>query len=181
MLAHFAHRRWLRPSNVVSTVALFVSLTAGAYASGVLPPNSVGSKQLKKNAVTRPKIADDSINSDKIADGTVSAADFAPGSLPEGPKGDTGLASAPPFSATTADASVPDGGSAVATASCPAGQNVVGGGATIEGGDTNVAGIADSYPEGRTGWTAHGATASGAGAKKMTVTVICTVAQQTGP
>jgi hypothetical protein len=55
-------------ANVVATLALFIALGGGAFAAGVIPVNSVGSKQLKKSAVTSPK----------VKDGSLAPADFAP-------------------------------------------------------------------------------------------------------
>jgi hypothetical protein len=172
--------RWLTSANVVSTLALFLALTGGAYATGLLPKNSVGSKQLRKNAVTSAKLAADSVDSKKIADGSLQLKDFGVDQLPAGPKGDTGPGGTPALDVQSADVSVDPGGSAAATANCPAGENAVSGGAAIESANSGEAGVADSYPEGRTGWTAHGANFASA-PKKMTVYVECTAAVQTGP
>jgi len=57
-----------------------VALAGVSYAAGVLPSNSVGSKQLKKNAVTGVK----------VKNGTLTAADFKSGQLAAGPKGEPG-------------------------------------------------------------------------------------------
>ena len=56
--------------NVVAYVALFLALSAGAYAAG-LNKNSVGSKQIKTAAV----------KTDEIANGAVTEAKLAPGTL----------------------------------------------------------------------------------------------------
>jgi hypothetical protein len=52
---------WFRPrltyANVVATLALFVALGGGAYATFSLPANSVGTKQLKDRAVTPNKLS----------------------------------------------------------------------------------------------------------------------------
>jgi hypothetical protein len=45
-------RSRLSYANVVATVALFVSLGGASYAAVVLPPHSVGAKQLRDGAVT---------------------------------------------------------------------------------------------------------------------------------
>jgi hypothetical protein len=50
--------RHLSFANVVSCLALFVALSGGAYAAGVLPSKSVGAKQLKRGAVTSAKVKD---------------------------------------------------------------------------------------------------------------------------
>lgn len=172
--------RRLTAADILSTLALFIALTGGAYAAGVLPANSVGSKQLKKNAVTAPKLAVDSVNGDKVLDGSLKAVDFAADELPAGPKGDTGAGGTPVLDVQSAEASVPDGQAAGATANCPAGETAVAGGASVEAANAGTAGMADSYPEGRTGWTAHGVNVSGS-PKKLTVFVECSAAVQTGP
>ncbi len=55
---------------MISVIALFIALGAGAYAAG-LPKNSVGTKQLKKNAVKTSKIANGAVKAPKIANGAV--------------------------------------------------------------------------------------------------------------
>ena len=44
-------------ANVMATIAVFIALGGGAYAAFTLPPNSVGTKQLKDSAVTKKKLA----------------------------------------------------------------------------------------------------------------------------
>lgn len=73
-------RRHLTPSMALSLVALFVSLSAGAYAAVKLPANSVGAAQIKSSAV----------RSSEVRDHSLKAADFALGQLPAGPAGATG-------------------------------------------------------------------------------------------
>jgi hypothetical protein len=81
-------RRKVTYANVVATLALFIALGGGAYASSKLAKNSVGSRQIQKNSIT----------SSKIKNGSLLAADFKAGQLPrgatgaQGPKGDTGAA-----------------------------------------------------------------------------------------
>jgi hypothetical protein len=79
MLARLSSR--LTYANVMATIALFVALGGGAYAAGVLPANSVGTKQLKKNAVTAAK----------VKDGSLLETDFKTGQLPAGARGAAGL------------------------------------------------------------------------------------------
>ena len=73
-------KAWLSFPNVVAMLALFVALGGSAYAAGVLPPNSVGTSQLKGGSVT----------SGKVKDGTLKAVDFARNQLKAGPKGSAG-------------------------------------------------------------------------------------------
>lgn len=112
-------------SNVVSTLCLVLLLGGGvAYAASKLPPNSVGTEQLKANAVTGAKIRNAAVSGAKVKDGSLSAADLAPGALPPGPAGPVGErgpagergpvgAEGPPGAglepATYIDAGLPDG------------------------------------------------------------------------
>jgi Collagen triple helix repeat (20 copies) len=75
-------RRHLTFANVTSLLALFVALTGGAYAAGVIPRNSVGSAQLKANAVTGAKVKNGSLGAKDLSASTRSAL--------EGDKGDKG-------------------------------------------------------------------------------------------
>jgi hypothetical protein len=70
---------------VVACTALLFAMTGAGYAAGMLGPNTVGTKQLKKNAVVSAKIKDRSLL----------AVDFKAGQLPQGPKGDPGAPGAP--------------------------------------------------------------------------------------
>ena len=82
-----AIREHLR-SNVVGYVALFIALSAGAYAAG-LPRNSVKSKQIKDGQVKLADLAADSVDGSKVANGSLGNADFGD-ALPAGPRGATG-------------------------------------------------------------------------------------------
>jgi hypothetical protein len=85
-------------ANAVAYVALFAALGGtSAYASGVLAPNTVGTKQLKTAAVNTKKIKASAINSSRVRNGSLRAADFAPGQIPagaRGPQGDLGAVGA---------------------------------------------------------------------------------------
>jgi hypothetical protein len=74
-------RKRLTFANVVSFLALFVALSAGAYAAATLPANSVGAAQLKANAVTPRKIAANAVTRSKIAPQAVTGTQVAPGTL----------------------------------------------------------------------------------------------------
>jgi hypothetical protein len=65
---------------VVACTALLFAMTGAGYAAGILGPNTVGTKQLKKNAVVSAKVKNSSLL----------AVDFKAGQLPQGPKGDPG-------------------------------------------------------------------------------------------
>jgi hypothetical protein len=79
--------RRLRPSPamVVACTALLFAMTGAGYAAGMLGPNTVGTKQLKKN----------SVDSAKVKNRSLLAVDFKAGQLPQGPKGDPGAPGAP--------------------------------------------------------------------------------------
>ena len=72
------------PAMVIACLALLVALagTSVAAVSIVLPPNSVGTVQLKTGAVT----------SAKVRNGSLLRADFARGQVPAGPIGPVGPA-----------------------------------------------------------------------------------------
>ncbi|HWI70564.1 MAG TPA: hypothetical protein VNT55_01315 [Baekduia sp.] len=76
--------KYFTPSMAVALAALFIALSAGAYAAVKLPKNSVGATQLKRSAVS----------STKVKDGSLKAIDFAAGQLPAGKDGATGAAGA---------------------------------------------------------------------------------------
>ena len=56
--------------NIVAYVALFLALSAGAYAAGV-KKNSVGSKQIKTAAVKSDELANGSVTGAKLAEGAI--------------------------------------------------------------------------------------------------------------
>lgn len=65
---------------VVACIALLFAMTGAGYAAGMLGPNTVGTKQLKKNAVI----------SSKVKNRSLLAVDFKAGQLPRGPQGPQG-------------------------------------------------------------------------------------------
>jgi hypothetical protein len=71
-------------ANVTATLALVVALGGSSYAAFKLPPNSVGTAQIRNGAVVASKI--------KV--GSLSARLFEPSELPRGPRGATGAAGA---------------------------------------------------------------------------------------
>lgn len=77
-------RRRPSPALVIACLALAVALGGTGYAAVVLPPNSVGTKQLVNGSVVAAKVKAHSLV----------AANFKTGQLPAGPKGADGLAGA---------------------------------------------------------------------------------------
>ena len=70
----------------VAITALIVAMGGSAYAAFRVPPNSVGSRQLKAKAVTGGKIANATISGGKIAEETITGANIkmsALGTVPE--------------------------------------------------------------------------------------------------
>jgi hypothetical protein len=78
------------PAMTVACLALIVALGGVSYAAGVLPSNSVGTKQLRKAAVTKGKLGRNAVTSSRVADGSLLANDFAAGQLRPGPQGPQG-------------------------------------------------------------------------------------------
>jgi hypothetical protein len=149
-------------ANVTSLVALFVVLGGSSYAALNLPKGSVGAKQLRKNAVTSPKVKPGSLllsdfrRSQRAA---LRGPQGAQGPLglqgPRGEKGDTGAQGAPGLSGylQVNDYSALNSDSIKsANAFCPAGMKVIGGGATINGNDLNIALKADIPRADGSGW-----------------------------
>jgi hypothetical protein len=82
------NHRWRHtpsPATVLAVVALAVAAGGTSYAATALPPNSVGTAQLKNNSVT----------SKKVKDLALTRSDFARGQLPTGPPGPPGPAGTP--------------------------------------------------------------------------------------
>ncbi len=66
-------------------VAVFGSTPIGEAAwNQVVPPNSVGTPQLKSRAVTAPKLAPNAVRSMHVLDGSLLASDFQAGQLADG-------------------------------------------------------------------------------------------------
>ncbi|HET9718499.1 MAG TPA: hypothetical protein VFP55_00320 [Solirubrobacteraceae bacterium] len=89
---HWPAKRFPAPSMLVALVALFLSLSAGAYAAISLPAGSVGTRQLRRDAVTGAKLRDGAVTAVKVRTHSLLARDFASGQLPRGPQGPPGAA-----------------------------------------------------------------------------------------
>jgi hypothetical protein len=175
----------LRPTyaSVTATLALFVALGGGAYAAGVLPANSVGSKQIKRNAVVRAKIKNNAVDGSKVLDGSLTGDDIKESSLAKIPSavladnatnathsGSSAALDKVIYRTATATAAANSGNGA--TAGCDAGQHVVGGGVRVD--DPLNAFIVDDYPDaGNTAWSGRVGN-SGPAAVGFTVYAICT-------
>ena len=101
------------PAMAVAITALVVALTGSAYAAISIPPNSVGSRQLKAKAVTGGKIANGAISGGKIAEETITGQNIklsALGTVPQAAN-----------ATNAANAAAVDGHSA----SCPSGTTLI--------------------------------------------------------
>lgn len=74
-------KRHLTVANVLSCTALFVALSASAYAAVKLKPNQVKAVNIAKQAVTNPKIKQQAVTSGKIKNGAVVNADLGGGAV----------------------------------------------------------------------------------------------------
>src|SRR4051812_4191805 len=64
-------RRSVTYANVMSTIAVFMALGGIGWAAATLPPNSVGTPQLKPNAVTSPKIKNNQVTGGDVKEATL--------------------------------------------------------------------------------------------------------------
>src|SRR5689334_12863065 len=78
----------MRYSNVMATIAVFISLGGGAYAAIKIPPKSVGPRQLQSKAVTPSKVAPSTV---KLFKGQKGDRGDAGAQGPQGPQGLQGL------------------------------------------------------------------------------------------
>jgi hypothetical protein len=68
--------------HCVGYVALLVALGGTSYAASTLPPDSVGTRQLKNGAVTTSKLHSQAVTGAQVKPGSLVAGDFKPGQLP---------------------------------------------------------------------------------------------------
>jgi len=79
-------RSKLTYANVMASLAVLIALSGSAYAALRVPPNSVGSRQLKAASVTTGKIANGAITAAKVAEHSLTAQDInlpALGAVPQ--------------------------------------------------------------------------------------------------
>lgn len=65
-------------ANAMATIAVFVALGGGAYASGMLPVNSVGTKQIRPKAVKSSDLGTRAVGSRSIARSAVAHSRLSP-------------------------------------------------------------------------------------------------------
>jgi hypothetical protein len=151
------------PAIVIASLALLVTLGGTGYAAIVLPDNSVGTAQLKSNAVTSLKVKNGSLLAADFKAGQIpagktgpagpagSAGSAGPGGAkgaagPAGPAGPAGSAGAGAGAGTLSGYQTIRGDSANNSTDvkdlyvdCPAGKNVIGGGARVDASGAPVA------------------------------------------
>jgi hypothetical protein len=119
----------------VAFVALFFALGSGAYAAGILPPNSVGTRQIKNRAVTPHKLARSTIMMLNRRRG------------PTGPTGPTGPAGPAGQNGTNATVDgLPAGGDLAGTYPDPTAATVLGGKTPLYAGETASGDLSGAYP-----------------------------------
>ncbi len=70
-----ALRDKLTYANVMASAAVFIALGGSAYAALRVPPNSVGTRQIKAGAVTTGKLANGAITAAKVAEHSLTGQD----------------------------------------------------------------------------------------------------------
>lgn len=129
------------------------NLGGGIVTEGKLKNGAVTEAKLFNSAVTNSKLGPNAVATGKIADGSVTSVKLAPSLLAQLVKGVSYVSK----ESTKND----DGNSKTIAAQCPAGKQVIGGGARVLGPNTKVV-ISESAPVAadsagkRTGWTASG-------------------------
>lgn len=131
-------------------------LGGGVVTEGKLKNGAVTESKIFNSAVTNSKLGPNAVATGKIQDGAITSPKLAAGLLAQLVKNVSYVNKASGAVSATSPQLV--------TAECPAGKQVIGGGARVLPGDANVVQITDSVPflagDGkRTGWTAAAKTA----------------------
>lgn len=134
-------------------------LRSGAVTGAKIAPATIGSSQLANGSVRAGQLGGQVVTEPKIKDGAVSESKLASGAVTSGKLASNFLAQLV-RNVSYVTATSPGGGNLqTVTAECPAGKQVVGGGAKVKPGFSETAGLIESYPflgeyGRRTGWTA---------------------------
>jgi hypothetical protein len=161
------------PALVVAAVALLLGLSGTAVAGALITGkqianNTVASIDVKNGSLQGLDVRNGSLTGLDVKDGSLKATDFAPGLLsagpagvagpqgPQGPQGPAGPQGAPGVAALQivfADSPSSSDFVRQVEVSCPAGKQVVGGGAHLWQAAGKVA-LDESYPSNATTWRA---------------------------
>jgi hypothetical protein len=162
-------------SNVVACVALFVALGGSVYAAGKISGKQIKANSLPGNRIKPKTIASNRIKPKSLTGNQIKAHSLKGAQIDQSTLNEIAAASLAGVQYAVATVSLPKWSPGTSgTANCPAGTNVVGGGAVVS--NDERAAVNDSGPtDSRTGWTATGFGWSiGADATPtMTVTAIC--------
>jgi hypothetical protein len=74
-------KRHLSVANVLSLMALFVALSASAYAAVTIPKNGVKTQHLANGSVTTPKLRNGAVTNPKLRNGAVTGIKIAPATI----------------------------------------------------------------------------------------------------
>jgi hypothetical protein len=169
---------------IVAVIALVVAASGTAVAATQLVS---GDSLIKKNSLSGNRLRNHSVQGSKIKVGSLgtvpSATHASTADTATNATNATNAASAPISKVTyvaatlTVDTSSGPASGVSGTANCPAGSLVIGGGASVV--DTTNGFVNDSFPAGKTGWTA--VFFDGAGPTSATVYAICAPAATTAP
>jgi hypothetical protein len=145
-------------------------LKNGAVNGEKLAGGSVTTEKIANGAVTNPKLGNDAVTAGKIQNGAVGSASLSPAFLAQLVKNVVYVGKASGAVSTTSPQSV--------TAECPAGRQVVGGGAKVIAGDATLFQVTESVPfvgagGKRTGWTAAAQTAEAGKTFAVEAVAIC--------
>jgi hypothetical protein len=137
-------------SQIANGAVRSAALGGGVVTEGKLKNGAVTESKLFNSAVTSSKIGPNAVATGKIQDGAVTSSKLAPSLLGQVVKN---------VSYVSASSSTdPEPKAKTVTASCPAGKQVVGGGARVVGAEATTVALTESVPavvtEKRTGWTA---------------------------
>jgi trimeric autotransporter adhesin len=145
-------------------------LGGGVVTAAKLKDGAVGIEKLANSAVTNAKLGTESVATGKLQNGAVTNAKLSPSFLAQLVKNVTYVGKASGAVSATSPQSV--------TAECPAGKQVVGGGARVIAGDATSFQVTESVPFAaaetkRTGWTAAAQTSEATKTFAVEAVAIC--------
>jgi hypothetical protein len=168
---------------VIACLALFVALGGSVYAAGKIngrqikpkslpgnrvKPRTIAANRIKPRTLTRRQIRKHSLTGHQVRKHSLTGNEINQRTLTEI---SAAALSGVHYEVTTVPLSLNSRDGTTATADCPAGTNVVGGGATVS--DDERSFVNDSAPSSQqSGWTATGFVRFGPGVT-MTITAVC--------